>query len=433
MKQIVTLAASFGLLLSGCHKDDKAGASAAGAQRPPASVTAVVAEAKDVPIYLDEIGKTLAVESVTIIPQIGGKVISAHVTDGAYVKKGDLLFEIDPRPFQASLSAAKATQAQAKADLSLAKIEFDRAEGLVQSAAVSQLEYDQKKSAYEVAEAKVLSADAAIETAQLDLEYAKIYSPIDGRAGARLVDPGNVVKENEGPMLVIQRLDPIYAEFTITENELGTVRKFMASNRYSWGDSPEKGLRVLVDIPGDDKRVIAALAPVAGRSNSASSTTQPATTQTSAGTQPTTSPSDAGPREGKLTFLDNAVQNTMGTVKLRATLPNSDRYFWPGQFVNVRLILTTKKDAVVVPVQAQQIGQQGPFVYIVKQDGTADMRPIVVGQRQGDMIVIDQGVQAGENVVVTGQMMVQPGGKVTITNQPAAAPAGASPQASAAR
>ena len=206
-------------------------------------------------------------------------------------------------------------------------------------------------------------------------------------------------------MLVIQQLDPIYAEFTITENDLGTVRKFIATRGLDWGDRPERrdGLRVEVDVPGNSQRVLAAL----GGSSASSPSTAPATA-------PTTNQS--GPREGQLTFLDNAVQQGSGTVRLRATIPNGDRYFWPGQFVNVRLVLTTKKDAVLIPAQAQQIGQQGPFVYVVTPDNKAQIRPIVPGQRQGELIVVDRGVQPGERVIVTGQMSVMPDGPVVVTN-----------------
>jgi multidrug efflux system membrane fusion protein len=399
-----------GFAASGCHRDEQkttaaAAASAGKMEHPPAMVTAVAAITQDVPVYLDEIGKTVAVESVAIVPQVGGKITSAHVEDGAYVKKGQLLFEIDPRPFQASLDSAKATLAQTKAERDLAQIEFNRAQELIKNNALSQLEFDQKKSDVAVADAKVQGAQAAIDTAQLNLEYTKIFSPIDGRAGSRWVDPGNIVKANEGTMMIVQRLDPIYAEFTITENDLGTVRKFLASHGLDMSRA-ESGLTVLVDVPGDSAPVLTALG------------------STPAATQPATAPNAAGaaPREGKLTFLDNAVQNNSGTVRVRATVPNADRYFWPGQFVNTRVVLTMKKNAVLVPAQAQQIGQQGTYVFVVKPDSTAEMRMITPGQRHGDMLVVEKGVEPGEMVVATGQMMLQPGGKVMITNQgPAAA------------
>ena len=403
-----SLATGGASVVAGCGKHDGAGGAAMPA-RPPAMVTAVAAVTRDVPVYLDEIGNTLSIESVSIVPRVGGMVVASHVQDGTYVTKGQLLFEIDPRPYDAALASTKAQVAQALAEAERARLEFQRVSDLLPQKAVSQLEYDQDKADYEAAQAKVDAARAAVEQAQLNLDYSKIYAPITGRGGAVLVDPGNVVQANGAPMLVIQQLDPIYAEFTITENDLGTVRKFIATRGLDWGDRPERrdGLRVEVDVPGNSQRVLSALGGSAAPSPATAPTTAPAT-------NPTTNQS--GPREGQLTFLDNAVQQGSGTVRLRATIPNGDRYFWPGQFVNVRLVLTTKKDAVLIPAQAQQIGQQGPFVYVVTPDNKAQIRPIVPGQRQGELIVVDRGVQPGERVIVTGQMSVMPDGPVVVTN-----------------
>jgi multidrug efflux system membrane fusion protein len=389
--------ASMLIAVAGCHKNEAAQPSS---EMPPAAVTTVAAISRDVPVYIDGIGKTVAIQTVSIVPQVEGKIIARHVEDGAYVKKGDLLFEIDPRPVQAALDSAKALLAQNQSDLAWAQADFKRTEELLPSNVVSQLEYDQKKSVLGVDEAKVDAAKAAIETAQLNLDYTKIVSPLDGRAGSVMVDPGNIVKANEGTIIVIQQLDPIYAEFTITENDLGTVRKFITSHSLQWGTEPEKGLKVQVDMPADSQRVMSALSA------------------TPAATQPV-NPESLAPHEGPLTFLDNSVQLGSGTVRLRATLENSDHYFWPGQFVNCRLVLTIKKDAVLVPNLAQQIGQQGPYVYVVGPDNTAAIRPITPGQRQGDMLVVDKGLEAGEQVIITGQMMVMPGGKVNVVNPPA--------------
>jgi multidrug efflux system membrane fusion protein len=390
-------------LVGGCNKPST---SAGPAARPPAAVTVAPAISRDVPVYLDAIGKTVSPQVVTIVPQVGGKIIQTHIAHGAYVKKGDVLFNIDPRPYQAELDAARATLKQNEAELVLAKAEMKRVEDLAPTNVVSPLEFDQKKSALGVAEAKVEAAKAAIDKAELDLEYCTIRSPIDGRAGARWLDPGNVVRENEGTMLIIQQLDPIYAEFTVTENDLGTVRKILAARGMPTGAEPEMGLNVQVDVPGDSARVLTAL-------GGAAATSQP-----------------AGPRLGRLIFLDNTVQASTGTVKLRAQLPNADRYFWPGQFVNCRLVLMTKKDAVLVPAQAQQVGQQGPYVYVVTQGevddpanpgrkkpaALAQIRPITPGQQQGEFLVVEQGVNPGDRVIVTGQMMVMPGGEVMVSD-----------------
>ncbi len=197
------------------------------------------------------------------------------------MKKGELLFEIDSRPYDAALASAKATHAQNEAILSLTKTELSRFQNAVASAAVSQLEFDQKKNAVLVAEARVEASKAAIDTAALNVEYTKIYSPIDGRAGARLVDPGNIVKENNTALLVIQKLDPTYAEFTVTENDLGTVRKYMAATGQKMGQpSSASPLKVEVDVPGDSARVLQALSEMPA-------TSQPSTRRSKTATAPT--------------------------------------------------------------------------------------------------------------------------------------------------
>ena len=334
-------------------------------EQPPSSVTVSTAISRDVPVYLDEIGKNGAFESVTVTPQLGGRITERHFEDGANLQKGQLLFVIDPRPFQAQLDSAKANLAQAKAALELAKIQFARDEGLVGTKAISKQDYDTKKNTVDVDQAQVEAAQAALETAKLNLEYCFIHSPIEGRAGARLVDIGNVVQANTTSLLLIQRLDPIYADFTVTERDLPDVQKQMVRGN----------LQAQVRLPSDG----------ADR-----------------------------PRMGKVTFLDNAVQNGTGTVNLRATVPNSDRHFWPGQFVNVRLVLSTEKGAVLIPTEATQISQKGPFVYVVKPDQTAELRIVTLGQRQGGNVVVTSGLAAGENVVLTGHLTVVPGLKVKV-------------------
>jgi len=346
-------------------------------------VSVVKAQAQDVPVYLDEIGKSFAFESVTVTPQVGGRITQRQFQDGADLAKGQLLFVIDPRPYQAQLDSAKGTLAQAKAALELAKVEFARSSELFNSKVIAKQDYDAKKSTVEVDQAQVESAEAALETAQLNLEYCYIHSPIQGRAGARLVDVGNVVQANTTGLLLIQRLDPIYADFTITERDLPNVQKEMTRGT----------LKTLVRLPSDPEEHV---------------------------------------RGGKLTFLDNTVQNGTGTVFLRATISNPDHHFWPGQFLNVRLVLATQKGAVLIPNQATQISQKGPFVYVVKPDNTADLRLVTLGQRQGDNVVITQGVAAGENVIVAGQMTVAPNSKVRVDTA-GAGPAGGTPADAPAR
>lgn len=431
-QEVIIAALSAVVLIGGCHDEKKN--PMMDMQRPPAAVTATAAVTRDVPMYLDQIGRTVAIDVVSIVPQVGGKIIATHVEDGAEVKKGDLLFEIDPRPFQAALASAEAMLAESKANLSWANTEYGRMKSLVETNAISTNEFEEKQNTLDVARAKLQASQAAVDTAKLNLEYTKILAPIDGRAGARKVVAGNIVKENDITLLVIQRLDPIYAEFTVTENDLGTVRKYIASRGLNML-SPEKGLKVEVDVPGNSRQVIAALGPVNKPTTAPVDPSAATASAVPSATQPTTQPaSQVGPRLGELTFLDNAVQDGSGTVKVRARVPNADRYFWPGQFVNCRLILTVKKQAVLIPLQAQQIGQQGPFVYVVGADGKADLRPIQPGQRQGDQLVVESGVSAGEKVIVTGQMMVMPGAPVQIVSDPMApttAPAAADAHATA--
>ena len=341
---------------------------------PPPVVTAVLATTQDVPRYLDEIGRNAAFEAVTVTPQVSGRIVERHFQDGENLRRGQLLFVIDPRPFKAQVDSAQAALAQAKAALDLAKIQFARDQEVIASNAISKQDYDTKKNTADVDEAQVEAAEAALETAKINLEYCYIRSPIDGRAGARLVDVGNVVQPNTTSLLSIQRLDPIYANFTITEGDLPAVQKQMSSGT----------LKAAVRLPSD--------------------------------------PENAA-RSARVEFLDNAVQNGTGTVNLRATMSNSEHHFWPGQFVDVKLVLSTEKGAVLIPNQAAQISQRGPFVYVVKSDDTAELRPVKLGQRQGDQVVVTEGVAPNERVVLAGQMLVRPGGKVRVDGSSTSAPA----------
>lgn len=364
--RVLGLACLSALVFAGCERK-----APAAFERPPAPVSVVAAVTQDVPIYLDQIGKFVAREVVSIQPQVSGRITKIHFADGADVKTGQVLFTIDPRPYQAQLNAAEANLANAKVALDLAKINFARVESVTDQRAVSRQDYDTKKNAVEVAEAQVKQNQAAVETARLNLDYCTIRSPINGRTGQRIVDLGNVVTANNGSLLVIQRLDPIYADFTVTENDLTAVQRNMT----------QRTLKVEVHLPDEPDK----------------------------------------PRDGELTFLDNSVQDGTGTVKLRATIRNGDRRFWPGRFAKIRLILGTHQGAVLVPAAAPQTSAKGPFVYVIKEDATAELRPVTLGQRQGDLVVIDKGIKAAERVVVTGQLGVTPGGKVSIAQPRAAA------------
>ncbi len=362
--KIFYLTCILGLLLTSCAKKDPPPA-----ERPPSTVTVATAISQDVPMYLDEVGHTVAREVVSVQPEVSGKITEIHFADGADLKKGDALFTIDPRPFEAQLNAAQANLAQSKAALDFARIQFARVQDLVESKAIARQDYDTRKNAVDVGEAQVRQNEAAVESARLNLEYTAIRSPIDGRAGHRLVDSGNVVTANTTTLLNIERLDPIYADFTATESDLSQIQK----------ESAKRALRAEVRLPDQPK-----------------------------------------PEIGQLTFLDNSVQSSSGTVLLRATVPNPARHLWPGQFVNVRLVLANLPKAVLVPAAAAQDSANGPFVFVVKQDSTAEMRPVKLGQRQGDLVVIERGVQAGEHVIMNGQLAVMPGAKVNVVSGAAA-------------
>jgi membrane fusion protein, multidrug efflux system len=343
---------------------------------PPLVAVATTAS-RDVPQYLDEIGTTRASEVVTLRAQATGRITAIHFTDGADVNKGDLLFTIDPAPYEAALHQAEASVIQSQASLVLAQKEFERAQRLIPSQAISQEDYETRQSAVAVVEAQIKAGQAAVETARVNLDYTQVHSPLSGRTGERLVDPGNVVTAvATTPLLTIQRLEPIYADFTITERDLPDVRRHMAD------------ATLITQVSSPDNR---------------------------AGT---------APAEGSLTLVDNSVLQGTGTVMLRATIPNTGRLFWPGQFVRVRLILTTLKDAVLAPAAATQISQQGPYMYVVTGDSKADLRQVKLGQRQGDFVVVEQGVKAGERVITSGQLGVTPGAPVRI-QEPAAASTGA--------
>ncbi|HEU0184321.1 MAG TPA: efflux RND transporter periplasmic adaptor subunit [Blastocatellia bacterium] len=384
----LTLMVMTAILGAGCGKKQEMSLA-----RPPAPVTVAAAAQRDVPVYLDEIGKCAAREVVEIRPQVSGRITNIHFADGADLKKGAMLFTIDPRPFEASLQQAEANlardialkkQAEAalardKAQAKLGEAQARRYSQLNRQGVVSNEQYDQTQTSAEALNATVaadeatvrnveeaIKADqAAIENAKLQLSYCFIRSPIDGRAGQRLADVGNLAALGAGtPLLVIQRLDPIYADFTISQNDLSAVQRNMSQGT----------LKAEVRLPDEANK----------------------------------------PVVGNLTFVDNEVKGATGTVNLRATIANGDRRFWPGRFVNVRLVLNVLHGAILIPATAPQMSARGQFVYVIKGDSTAEMRPVTVGQRQGDMVVIQKGISSGEKVVVNGHMGVTPGGKVLV-------------------
>ena len=322
---------------------------AKGNQPPVRPVLVAKVVSKDVPLYLDEIGATAAYETVQVQAQVSGQIMERHFQDGSDVKKGDLLFTIDPRPYQAAVD-------QAKAQAVLDQITMKRQQELRARNVVSPQDLD-------TAQANAHKSEAAAEAAQVNLDYCYIKSPINGRVGLRNVDIGNLVGPTSPPLVTIQGLDPIYTDFTVAETDLALVRKYLG------------GPNVKVETRDPDGKV--------------------------------------PPRLGDLYFIDNAVQPGSGTIKARASTANPDHAFWPMEFVRVRFILDQINDAKLVPSQAVQISQAGPFVFVVKADNTVELRKVKPGQRQdGDFTVIESGVQPDETVVVTGQLALAPGTKV---------------------
>lgn len=344
-------------------------ASEAKAAQPPARPVLVAKViTKDVPLYLDEIGTCAAYETVQVQAQVSGQITARHFQDGADVKQGDLLFTIDSRPYQAALDQAQGQLGQAKSKLVLDQITLKRQQELRARNVISPQDLDTAQATVKGDEATVKTAEGAVAAAQVNLDYCNIRSPINGRAGLRLVDVGNIVTGGNGGgggavLLTIQRLDPIYTDFTVSETDLPLVRRYLG------------GSNVKVETRSPD------------------------------GSMP--------PRTGDLYFIDTSVQPGAGTVKARGVTPNPDHAFWPLEFVRVRFILDKLKDANLVPSQAVQISQGGPFVFVVKPDNTVDLRQVKPGQRQdGDTQVIEDGLKAGETVVVTGQLALAPGTKV---------------------
>jgi multidrug efflux system membrane fusion protein len=318
---------------------------------PPPTRPVLVAKVttKGVPVYLDEIGTCAAYETVQVQAQVNGVITSRDFQDGSDVKKGDLLFTIDPRPYQAALD-------QAKAQRVLDELTWKRQQDLRARNVVAAQDLD-------TAQANAQKSEAAAEAAQVNYDYCFIKSPINGRVGLRNVDVGNLVGPASPSLVTIQGLDPIYTDFTVSETDLAFVRKYLG------------GPNVKVETRDPDGKI--------------------------------------APRLGDLYFIDNAVQPGSGTVKARAVTPNPDRALWPSEFVRVRFILDTIKDARLVPAQAVQISQSGPFVFVLKPDNTVELRPVKPGQRQdGDLTVIESGVEPNETVVVTGQLALAPGTKV---------------------
>jgi multidrug efflux system membrane fusion protein len=327
-------------------------------------VTVAKAEQKTVPINLTAIGTAEAFSTVSIKSQVNAILEQVHFKQGDFVKKGDLLFTLDARPFQSSLAQAQANLARDKAQEELNQVQATRYEKLFAAGVAPREQYDQMRANADAQQALVHADEAAVESAKLQLQYCTIYSPVDGRTGALQVYPGNLVKENDVPVLVvINEISPIFVDFAVPEQYLGVVKKYMTGGRLQIQSTPY---------------------------------------------------GDTVAETGYLTFVDNNVDNTTGTIKLKGTFPNGDHRLWPGQFSTVSLRLAEQEKATVVPSQAVQTGASGDFIFLVKSDSTVESRPVKVARQIDGETVISSGVAPGDTVVTDGQLRLIPGIKVQV-------------------
>jgi multidrug efflux system membrane fusion protein len=383
-------------LLAGCKSSDAKTGGAGGRGRPgeggPVPVVVAIVSQRDVPINVDVIGNVEAYSTITVKAQVGGELTKVSFHEGDSVKKGDLLFTIDARPFEAQLAQAQANLARDTAALSQAQANLardnanekyaqdqaKRYSGLFEQGVVSREQTDQMRSsadalsqtvladkaAIESARAQIVASKAAVDTATVQMSYTTISSPIDGRTGNIAVKQGNVVTANTSDLMTITEVSPIYVTFSVPEAQLGDIKRYMGEGHLPVHAAPQTD---------------------------------------------TTSP-----EAGVLTFIDNSVDATTGTIKLKGTFQNTANRLWPGEFVRVTLGLTTRPHATVVPNQAVQTGQDGQFVYVVNQDRTVEMRPVVTSTRVDQELVIDRGLEPGETVVTEGQLRLTPGSHVQV-------------------
>ncbi len=349
------------LAASACSKEQAAPAPRAA--DIPVLVSKVTQRA--MPVQLATIGN-VGGYTVSVRAQVDGELLEVHFKEGDFVHKDQLLFTIDPRPYEAAFAHAQATLMRDKAVAANSRAQAQRISKLLSDGVVSPSDADTSKSTADAAEAIVAADEAALETAQLNLEYCKIYSPMDGRTGAVLVKPGNLVKVADVPIVVIKRVSPIEVNFTVPQEYLPAIKRHLAAGP----------LRVEATVPN----------------------------------------SSGPPELGTLVFVDNAVDATTGTISLHARFDNRRELLWPGLYVNILMTLAEQSNATVIPTQAITAGQQGAFVYVVRADGTVTPRSVVSSRTVEGQAVIDQGLKPGETVVIDGQVRLVPGAKVQIKN-----------------
>jgi membrane fusion protein, multidrug efflux system len=332
---------------------------------PVVPVMVAKAAVKSMPIELDAIGTGLAYSTVSIESQVAGIVSAVHYRAGQFVKKGDLLVSLDDRPFQAALQLAQANLAKDRANLSLAEVEAERYQKLYESGVVPKEQLDEDLATAAADKAAVEADQAAAEAAELNVSFCSIYAPINGRTGAQLVYPGTVVKADDVPVLVvINQISPMYINFSVPQQYLSEIKRYMAAGRLP-----------IQAVPSDN----------------------------------------SAPENGYLTFVNNTVDATTGTIQLNGTFQNSDLRLWPGEFVTVTLRLSQAVDATVVPSQAVMTGQDGDYLFVVDPDMKVELRNVKVSLTEHGLSVITDGVKAGETVVTDGQVRLIAGTQVRIT------------------
>jgi len=352
----------------------------------PVPVVTTYVESKNVPVQIPAVGTAEAVSSVQIRAQVAGQLSAIHFAEGQEVAKGQPLFTLDPRPFEAALQQAQAVLARDTATAKNATAQQTRYEDLYKRGLIPRDQYEAQAASAASLQATLAADQAAVETAKLNLQYTRITAPISGRTGTLGVHVGDLVRANDTiAMVVINQLTPIYVTFSVPGRYLADIRKYQTQQP------------LVIETRGQ-------LSLPPGAQPPPPSSTAPDESGTGLATPV---------EKGKVSFIDNAVDSTTGTIKLKGTFPNTDHALWPGLFVQVTLNLTTDPSAIVVPANAVQASQDGQYVYVVKPDKTVELRDVTVERQQGDQMVIARGLKAGEEVVTVGQLRLTPGARVT--------------------
>jgi len=382
LRHIFSLLALFIILISlpACGKKEAVQAATPGgvSGRPPAPVVVASVEQRDIPVQITAIGNVESYQTVQIRSQLNGQIEKIFFKEGQDVHKGQLLFQLDKRPFQADLEKAMGTLRHDEAQAENSRLQAERYSQLEKQGVISREQADLIRSQAKADASAVYADKAALDAARVQLQYTDITAPIDARTGAVMINLGNLVKANDTPFLVqLNQITPIYVAFSIPEDQLSEVRRYSVAQ-----------LNVLAYPKGQS----------------------------------------SNPSEGRLTFIDNGVDTQTGTIKLKATFANKDRRLWPGEFVDVALDLSTRKDAILVPTKAIQTGQQGEYVYVVTPQNIAESRALKTVGTYQNYTVVAEGLNAGEQVVVNGQLRVAPNAKVAVQNAGSgSAPANAPP------